>query len=57
MTLRQLIDRLEKLSEYGKNDDLDVHATTDDGMIDMDVDGANFIYSTFSENCIELDLK
>ena len=37
MTLRNLINRLEQISRGGKNDDFDVIAWGDDGMIDMDV--------------------
>lgn len=57
LTLRQLINRLEKLSEYGKNDDCEVHAVGNDGMIDMDVNGANFSYNFFSDNFIELEIR
>ena len=60
MTLRELIDRLEKLSRNGKNDDLGVCANGDDGMIDMDVVDASidrFVGSVEEYEYVRLDLK
>ena len=60
MNLRELIDRLEDISRYGKNDHLPVTAYGDDGMIDMDVvDVRVDLFSTSNEeyNFVRLDLK
>ena len=60
MNLRELINRLEDISRYGKNDHFPVTAYGDDGMIDMDVVDARVdLFSTSNEeyNFVRLDLK
>lgn len=62
MTLRQLIDRLEDISFYGRNDNLEVHGVGNDAMIDMDVVDANIVkesaYNNFTgKDYVELKLK
>ena len=52
MKLRQLIDRLEDMSFYGRNDNLEVHCVGNDEMIDMDI-----VDAEYGDECIELKLK
>ena len=40
MKLREMINRLEELSNNGRNDEMEVHAVSLDEMIDVDVRGA-----------------
>lgn len=62
MTLRELIDRLEDISFYGRNDNLEVHGIGNDDMIDMDVVDANIVqesaYNNFTgKDYVELKLR
>ena len=60
MTLRNLINRLEQISRNGKNDDLDVYAWGDEGMIDMDVVDASidrFVGSVEEYDFVKLHLQ
>lgn len=50
MTLRELIDRLEDISFYGRNDNLEVHGVGNDDMIDMDVVDANIVQESACNN-------
>ena len=52
MTLRQLIDKLEDMSIYGRNDNLEVHGVGNYEMIDMDV-----VDTEYGDECIELKLR
>lgn len=62
MRLREMIDRLEYISFYGRNDNLEVHGVGDDGMIDMDVVDANIVHESDCNNFtgkdyVELELR
>jgi len=60
MKLRELINKLDVLSRYGRNDTLEVHAIGNDEMIDMDVVDARIVQesdSTNYEGCDYIELK
>lgn len=60
MKLRELIDKLDTLSRYGRNDTLEVHAIGNNEMIDMDIVDARIVSegdSTNYESCDYVELK
>lgn len=57
MKLRELIDKLDKLSRYGRNDTLEVHAIGNDEMLDMDIVDARIVSESDNTNYVELKLR
>lgn len=60
MKLRELIDKLDALSRYGRNDTLEVRAIGNDEMLDMNIVDARIVSesdSTNYEGCDYIELK